>query len=399
MRVLAVQIANGYSAEARVLASLLGWRGGEDVLVLHHSWAGDRASADKFAQNARGHLEQFDAGWRPNPNGKRSAMARIGSRLRFRTMLPAIRQTARNYGPNIVISCQQRWDCGAAASIARHLAIPQVIYLCYNIGPWLGDAVLTRLLTCDHVIAVSDFIRDQAVRHGVAPQRVTTIRPAMRPFSPASPGTREEVRAELGVPLGARVIGMVARLDPSKGQKDTIAAFAKIAPTHPEAHLVIVGGTLSTGGTKKQELQTMAARLGLSDRVLLTGERSDIQRLLTAMDIFIHPSRQEPFALAPLEAAAAGLPVVAYAEGGFLELIANDETGILITSGDIGGLADSLASLLENPDVARRIGAAGKEQIRLRFQPEQASQKFMEQLRRVAGCASRPGVAALSDSD
>jgi glycosyltransferase involved in cell wall biosynthesis len=391
VRVLGVQIANGYSSEARVFAGLLAQRTDDcDALVLHHDWHGDRGSATEFQTDGRVRVERVDTGWRPNPAGRRSAVAKVWSRARFLVAQREMVRTARGYDPDVVFSCQQKWDNAAAASIARRLGRPLVVELHYIIGPWLGRSTLRSLLTCDHVITVSDFIRDEALRHGVPPERVTTIRNTMRPFAPAAADARPAVRAELGIAADTPLIGIVARVDPGKGHEDTIAAFARVAAAHPAARLLIVGD-----GTMRTSLEAMAAATGLGDRIQFTGRRPDVPRVLSALDIFIHPSRQDPCPLGVLEAAAAGLPVVAFAEGGIREIVADGETGLLSPPEDVDALAASLQRLLSEPELAQRMGRAGRERIATQFRPEAAGEAFSAVLRQVAGTRSQAGPLAV----
>jgi glycosyltransferase involved in cell wall biosynthesis len=385
--VLGVQITHGYSSEARVFAGLLAERPADcDALVLHHDWHGDRTSADKFEQHARVPVERVDTGWRPNPAGRRSAPAKVWSRLRFWAARRAMVETARAYDPDVIYSCQQKWDNASAAYIARRLGKPLVIELHYIIGPWLGRDTLRSLRTCDHVITVSDFIRDETLRHGVAPGRVTTIRNTFRPMAPVPAEARASIRAELGVPSDAPLIGIIARIDPGKGHHDTIAAFTRVAAVHPTARLVIVGD-----GTLVDEVQAEVAATGLGDRIRYVGYRTDIPRVLGALDVFIHPSRQDPCPLGVMEASAAGLPVVAYAEGGIAEIVAHGETGLLSPPEDVEALAASLLRLVSEPETARRMGQAGRERIATQFRPEAAGEAFAAVMRQVARAPARPG--------
>jgi glycosyltransferase involved in cell wall biosynthesis len=389
--VLGVQITHGYSSEARVFAGLLAERPADcDALVLHHDWHGDRSSADRFERHAGVRIERLDTGWRPNPGDRRAKAAKVWSRLRFLAAQRAMVETARAYDPDVVYSCQQKWDNAAAAYIARRLGKPLVIELHYIIGPWLGGATLRSLLTCDHVITVSDFIRDEALRHGVPPERVTTIRNTFRPMPPVPADARAAVRAELGVPGDAPLIGIIARLDPGKGHHDTIDAFARVAAAHPTARLVIVGDGLIVG-----EVEAAMAASGLANRMRYVGYRTDIPRVLSALDVFIHPSRRDPCPLGVMEASAAGLPVVAYAEGGIAEIVAQGETGLLSPPEDVEGLAASLLRLVSEPELARRMGRAGRERIATQFRPEAAGEAFAAVMRQVARGRARPGAVTV----
>ena len=380
MKLLGIQIANGYSSEARVFASLLGNRAGAyDALVLHQEGPQDNESPKSFAADAKASIERLDFGWRPSPPGGHSPLAKVSQYLQLRRTVKKAIQQARVYDPDIVYSNQQHWDCYVATEVAKALGKPQVIHLHYIIGPWLRQQPLQRLLTTDHVIVVSDFIRGEALKHGVAPERVTTVRNTMA-ISPEQPArVAQEVRAELGIPADAPLIGIIARLSPGKGQDDTIEAFSLIAGQYPNARLMIVGD-----GETRQALEEQAGRLGVKDRVLFTGRRSDVPRLLAAIDLFSHPSRLDPCPLALLEACAAGLPVVAYAEGGACEVVLSDETGVLVPPGDVKGLAGALAALIKDRSRAKQLGIAARAHIAAHFQPSIAGQELARVLAQVA---------------
>lgn len=379
MRLLGVKIAFGYSPEARDFAILLRHRAESyDAQVLIHDWPGGADSAGKFEAVSKVPVTRLDVGWRPNFDGRRWRLAKATSWLRFFAALPRMLKAARAYDPDIVYSSQQRWDCLAATYMARHLNKPQIMHLHYTIGPWLHEQPLQRLLTCDHVVTVSNFIRDQALSHGVPPERVTRVWNPMSPFPPPPPGTREAVRDELGLPSDVPVIGMVARLHPLKGQSDAIAACAELAPAHPAARLIIVGD-----GPARAALEAQCAQTGLRERILFTGRRSDVPRILAGLDIFVHPSRQEPFGLAIAEASAAGLPVVAYGDGAVGEIVSDGETGLLSPTGNTAALAANLIKLLDEPETALSMGAAGRERMAREFRPDNLGRSFSDVVRRV----------------
>ena len=189
----------------------------------------------------------------------------------------------------------------------------KVVY--YTVGDYLRPSVLNRLRTCDQVIANSDFIRGEALRHGVAPERVRTILKPVDPATPPVPQTRARIRAEFGVSDTGFLLGNIARLDPQKGQEDILRSFARIAPRFPEARLVIAGSETPWHVGYMRVLTDLATSLGVADKTVFAGFRRDVSDLLAGMDVFLHPSRHEPFGQATAEASQAGLPVVAYAEG------------------------------------------------------------------------------------
>ena len=115
-----------------------------------------------------------------------------------------------------------------------------------------------------------------------------------------------EVRAELGIPRDAFVIGHVGRLVPQKNHRFLIEIAAEIAKREPTMHLLLVGN-----GSMRHDLEDKVAKLGLSDKVIFAGVRSDVYRLmLGAMDAFVFPSLKEGLGLALIEAQAAELPCI-----------------------------------------------------------------------------------------
>ncbi len=384
MKLLGVQIANGFSPEARVFAGLL-QHGGDayNALVLHQDWATDAAgSATQFEEHSGVRLARMDFGWRPNFDRHRSVAGRVASQVYFRYALRQALREAREYDPDVIYSCQQKWDCRAASYIARRLNRPHVVHLHYTIGPWLGGQALHTLRFCDHVVAVSDFIRGEALRHGVAPEKVTTLLNSIVPLRRRADFSANGPRKSLGIPDDAPLAGIVARVSEDKGHEDTVEAFALTAQLIPEARLLVVGE-----GVARPKTEAMVAAKGLANRVIFAGRRSDVPEILAALDVFIHPSRRDPCPLAVLEAAAAGLPIVAYAEGGIPELVVQGETGLLAPAEDRTALGDALTTLLSDRALAVRMGEAAVSRIANQFQPEKAGATFAELM---SGVAARP---------
>jgi glycosyltransferase involved in cell wall biosynthesis len=121
------------------------------------------------------------------------------------------------------------------------------------------------------------------------------------------------------------------------------------------------------GGREHARVEAELRAHGLGDRVELLGERHDVPALLAAADVFVLASRSEGAPLSVLEAMAAGLPVVASAVGGVPELVADGETGLLVPPGDPAALSSALARLLDDAELRRRMGAAGRARARDRF--------------------------------
>ncbi|MBC8140120.1 MAG: glycosyltransferase family 4 protein [Armatimonadetes bacterium] len=402
LSVVCVQIANGYSPEFRVFDRMS--RVSHDALkatVIYNRWNETDGDAPRFAaraaQETQPPMHGVDFGWRSVAAGRSFAQKALPY-VRLAASLPTVLHRTRQAKPDVIYSSQQLWDCRVATFLAKRLRVPQVIHLHYHVGKWLHQPVLNRLLACDHVVTVSDFIRREALRHGVAPERVTTILNTADPLTLSPEGSREAVRAELGVAPDAPFWGNISRLDPEKGQEDILRAFARVVREFPEARLLIVGSETPWKPGYRAHLETLAAELKIERQVIFAGFRSDVPRLLAALDGFIHPSFKEPFGLAIAEAAQAGLPIVAYADGGTPELVHHGVTGLLAElSAGHTGLAEAWAALIGDPQTARRMGRAAKTCITSgAFVPQFASHSFLQTLCRVVRVSPAPLAASVA---
>lgn len=372
MRVLGVIVANHSPSEVRVAAQLVGERSGVyEPLFLCHAWSGDRDSARRFREASGSSVASFDFGWRPNPRGERSLLAKLGSWLLLHLQLPRLILAALRFRPDLIYSSQQVWDCYVATVLAKVLGVPQLVHLHYTVGPWLGRHSLRRLADCDRLVCVSDFIRREALDGGVASDRAFTLRNAVTAQQPSSAQRLEALRRELGLVAGQPIVSTVGRIDPQKGQADVLEAFSLVAPRVQGAHLLIVGE-----GPTRGTLEALAGRLGIGDRVTFTGARSDVADLLALTSVFIHPAYEDPCPLAVLEAQAAGKPVVAYADGGLPEQVVDGTSGLLVPTGDRGALAAALLRLLDDEALATKMGLQAREHMAQAFSPERAGVAF-----------------------
>ena len=150
-----------------------------------------------------------------------------------------------------------------------------------------------------------------------------------------------EVRRELGIANDAQLIVCVARLQREKDIPTLIAAMEPITAQFPGCRCVIAGD-----GEERARLEEQIRAAAWGRQIILTGFRKDALSVINAADLFVLPSRAEPFGLVLLEAMALGKPVVSTAAGGPLEIVQNGKTGLLVPPGDSAALADAIAQLL-----------------------------------------------------
>ncbi len=167
---------------------------------------------------------------------------------------------------------------------------------------------------------------------------------------------------------GATVVA-VGRLEHQKGFDVLLDALARV----PTVRLLLVGD-----GGQRRALEERARRLGLADRVRLTGWVENPRTLIADADVFALPSRFEGFPLSVVEAMLAGLPVVAADVGSVREAVIPDQTGLLIDPDDADALAAALERLLGDERERRRFGEAGRELALERFTTDRMAKAYAE---------------------
>jgi glycosyltransferase involved in cell wall biosynthesis len=185
---------------------------------------------------------------------------------------------------------------------------------------------------------------------------------------------RDAVRAELGLPNGAPVLSLVGQITPWKGQEEAVRALALVRRRHARAMLLIVGETKFVASATRydnraylQRLHETTAELGLRDAVRFLGEREDVPEILRASDVALSPSWDEPFGRAVVEAMAMGVPTVATSVGGPSEIVHDGVDGMLLAPRRPDTWASAIDRLLDDADLRRAMGAAGRRAVLARF--------------------------------
>jgi glycosyltransferase involved in cell wall biosynthesis len=214
----------------------------------------------------------------------------------------------------------------------------------------------------DHVVAISDAVRDAVLGRGeMPPSKLTTIHNGIR--SPESFAHRESVRREFGVGRSSLLLLAAARLAPEKRIDVLIEAMRQVVGAAPHVTCVVAGG-----GEQLQALQQQIDRADLTPHVRLLGFRDDVIDLMAACDVFVLPSDAEPFGLALVEAMALEKCVIATDAGGPKEIVEHGVSGLLAVPADAASLAQSILHVAHNPQVRQRLGQAAAVRFHHRFQ-------------------------------
>ncbi|HKY32048.1 MAG TPA: glycosyltransferase, partial [Candidatus Polarisedimenticolia bacterium] len=253
-----------------------------------------------------------------------------------------------------------------AVPAARLAATPVVIASIRDIGDiWTPLQRRLQKAACRlaHCIAVNaEAVKDRLVGEGYDPRRIVVIGNGIDLERFRRRGAAPGLRAELGLPSDAVLIGVVSRLIPGKGLSHFLKAAAALAPRWPAARFLLIGD-----GPARPQLQDEARALGLGGRVAFTGFRSDVAEVLSELALSVMPSLSEALSNGLLESMAAGVPVVATRVGGTPEVVREGTTGLLVPPADAGALARAVEALLSNPERATALGLEGRELVSRRF--------------------------------
>lgn len=238
----------------------------------------------------------------------------------------------------------------------------------------LLDAWSARL--SDQVIAVSDATREIMMRVEKVPgSQITTVYNGMDLLSDPPAESVERVRRELG--LGQKpVILMVARLHEEKGHRFLFEALPRIMAEAGPVQVLLAGV-----GPHQDEIAAQVQERGLQEAVRFLGRRQDVPQLLALANLVVLPSLAESFGYALVEAMCLGKPIVASTCGGIPEVVGK-ETALLVPMADAPALEEAILQVLRSPDLARRLGEAGRQRAPL-FSTERMIRGYEAVYRRV----------------
>lgn len=333
--------------------------GGQEIYLFRHL----------LAMRARGH----DVSLLCQPGARLAAVAReqgfIVHTLEMGGLLRGIRAVwhlARKHRYDVV-NVTSRRDALIAAAGARLAGTPLVVRSRHLMSP--VNSLLTYTGLPHRVITVSQFVKRLLQERGIAPERIGVV-PPMAPAHAADGDDaaaldslrqlRAQVRAELGFGDDDVVVGCVAVLREPKGHLDLLGAIAPLCRENPRLHLYIAGD----GEPVMSRLKAQRAQLGIEAQVHLPGYRDDATRLMAGFDLFALPSHKEAAGMVFLEAAQAGVPVVATRVGGIPEMVVEHVNALLVERGDTAALTDALRTLAADVNLRQAMGSAGRDWIR-----------------------------------
>lgn len=213
---------------------------------------------------------------------------------------------------------------------------------------------------------------------GVSPEKVFAVAPGADPrrFVPNLEAGKE-IRAEFNIPEDATVYGMVAVLRSWKGHCLFLEAITPLIKSDPTVWVLIVGD-----GPMKEPIESKIKELGITDRVVLTGHRSDPERYYPALDVHLLPSlRNEGAPQAVPQAMMCGVANITSDGGGLPEVLDHGKTGLIATAGDLEALRKCINDFFNDPDYRKKIAQAGQKKALEDFTFERQIKKTKEAYR------------------
>lgn len=283
--------------------------------------------------------------------------------------------TLRRQRPHIVETHTAK--AGTVGRLAARLAdVPVIIHMFHGhvfhsyFGPvkthlFIGiERALARFT--DRIISVSPAQCHDIVQvYRIAPPEKVLVIPLgldLQPFTTAKQTHLGHFRAALEIPTHVPLVGFVGRLTGVKNPSLFIEAAYHVVQQIPETHFVFVGD-----GELRPDLKTQVGALGLTQQVIFAGWQPDMPAVYADLDLLALTSLNEGTPVTVIESLATGTPVVATAVGGVPDVVRDQQTGVLVPSGDANALAQAVVGLLRAPEHARTLGLGGQQNVLARF--------------------------------
>jgi glycosyltransferase involved in cell wall biosynthesis len=234
----------------------------------------------------------------------------------------------------------------------------------------------------DRVVCVSERQAGRVRRAGVPGRRIAVIPNAIDAtrYGSRDLSVREELLKRFPGDPPRLLIGAAGRLSPEKGYGVLVEAASIVTRARPDVAFLHFGD-----GPLRSEIAARIESLGLSDRFVLGGFRTDLARILPAFDLFAQSSHTEGLPVAVLEAFASRVPVVATAVGGTPEVIDDGGTGRLVPSGDPSSLARAILDLFSDEPILPVLGERGRAMVLERFTFPAQARRYRRLFASIAG--------------
>ena len=274
--------------------------------------------------------------------------------------IPRLRRVIAEEQPDLV-HCHSRRGADTFGGIAAVWAgIPAVLSRRVD-NPERAWQALPKYRLFRKIVAISERIREELITTGVDSRKVVCVRSAVELEPWSGRADPQRFREVTGVELGSGwlVIGVVAQLIKRKGHRDLLAALPAILSGLPERCRIRV--VFFGQGPLEASLRAEVSRREMDDLVRFAGFVGDLSLVVPGLSLVVHPAIREGLGVILMQAAAAGVPIVATRAGGIPEVVRDGINGLLVSHSDPEALSDAVLRVLGNPELAARLSAGGRE--------------------------------------
>ncbi len=283
---------------------------------------------------------------------------------------------------------------------ARLAGVPAVFSTVHNIvNPWKGsgrkliDRLFARLSTA--VVGCSEEVTQTLASRDKIPAGKLVSIPNGIDLQKFSSFSGAGVRSEFGLPEDRPLIGIVGRLHEQKAHGDLFRALAELPQVRDKQLNCLVIGT----GDLQDALKQQVKALGLEDCVIFTGMRTDVPRLVAAMDVFVMSSHWEGLPIALLEAMASSKAVLCTRVGGIPDVVIDGDNGLLVEPRDVPQFAKRLDDLLQAPALRTRLGQRARETVIARFDVARTAAAYNRLHQQALGLSSETQPARVAPAE
>ena len=227
-----------------------------------------------------------------------------------------------------------------------------------------GWVTRARYAAVERFVANSKNVAQSLIDCGIAPERISIVNEGVEIPTLPSPERKNCARSHWGVKTDEFLFGCVSVFVREKGQRHLIEALANVRELHPEARLLLAGD-----GQCRGELQALAKQLGQSEAVIFPGFVNDVAKVYDALDAFAFPSKFEGLGTALQTAMAAGVPSISTSRGALAEVVDHERTALVVEPNG-KELAAAMLRLMIDADLRKKLGEAGRREVRERFSAE-----------------------------
>jgi D-inositol-3-phosphate glycosyltransferase len=268
-------------------------------------------------------------------------------------------------GSRIRLISQQHMHIGGRKKDPYHVWLYRRFDAFVTPVQWLADRVLEKTSVPSERIHIIPFGTEIAC--------FTSGRPS-----------REAARNRFGLPLDQPVLGLIGRLDPKKGQDVAVEALAQLGQSGCRPHLLIIGDqSFNEGDEFTDYVHALVDKHGLKDQVHFFPHTPDVAWAYAALDLFLMASKSECYGMVTVEAFLSAVPVIGTNDGGTVDLVHPGQNGLLVEPRNATQLAEAIKSLLDDPELVRRMGQAAHEEAIVKFshvQQCEAWESLLEEL-------------------